>query len=201
MLCVVYQDKIYIVGGWTGGTNYLNSFFSYSLKPDYLALDTVEVPIDAAIDVLHTLVTFNNDTFNNIFYTVKISNEYKVYKNRTWRSVVKDDAGTFKYLNSEGDWVASNVNTASAAITEATKLSANQMTYNELIDLHSSEFTTLPTSLTISFQQVAIDSHITKVKAIGLDEQVIPVGRDIKWKITTEEDSELILHGMRLKWN
>lgn len=115
--------------------------------PDQLQVattnNTSRIPTYAISNVNGVTVT---ETLNG---TSKLYNAFSfdgrltwwVYLLAAWKQIVKQDAGTWKYLNSSGVWTAAAVNDVYAALRDAFGVAANQMSGTAVNAMASADWT------------------------------------------------------------
>jgi hypothetical protein len=162
----------------------------------------VGVTTKTAID-FNRIASFHIDeltTSQHIFYTFKFDNEYKIYKDSNWITIVRDNGGIFEYLDATSTMIPATVNEVNAALSEATTLSTNQMNSTEVNAIPFGAFSVTPSELTVTFGVGSEDDAMTGGQLIGIAPNTYLAGKDIKWRITTDVSVPITIHGIRLRW-
>jgi hypothetical protein len=137
----------------------------------------------------------------SIFYIFKFVNEYKIYKDSVWKTIIKDDAGVFKYLDNTDTLVPAPTNTLNAACVAAVTLSTNQMTKVDIDTLSEEVFlSNTPEAIDVIFGPDSSENGILELATYASKTDVVPEGKDIKWRIVTLGDATVKLRGVRIKW-
>jgi hypothetical protein len=113
--------------------------------------------------------------------------------------VVRDNAGTFEYLDASEQWVAAN--DRDTALAEATLITNNQMTATILNTIPMSAYTETPSLLTVTYGVASEDNGIIGGKVVATSNKTFPEGTDVKWRIRSITDSPINIHGVSLSWN
>jgi hypothetical protein len=196
----LYDDKIYIIGGHIGVVS--NTIYTYSLIPSSDIIDIVKgyLSTTKVIDIkdTHDISSITSDL---VYFAFKFGNDFKVFKNSAWSSIARLNDTTYEYYNGT-DWVAAPQNNIISAISSASQYVVNQMTASEIDALNYADFnglTTTEVSITLNATGYNYPSF-ESLSIVGNKAITAPVGKDIKWRLTSEASDDVDLYGVRLRW-
>jgi hypothetical protein len=136
--------------------------------------DTTRLDVSAIEDFRSLVVENTVPSGTAVYWALSLDGRstFQVFKSDAWKTVVREEAGVWQYLDAADEWQAASVDTLLQALKEAFAISGNRMVASEFAAMSASDWTAtggvqvrVTSTLDLAFGLVASETATPKVIA------------------------------------